>query len=110
MKNLIITLTVLSIISFFTFASIYNVQQDVQRVTKQEQTASKQRLTTYDYVITGKDNQGYYGHSLKDDTGIFLVQSNLPKDMELNENDHIRVSFPNNSYEQITSVQKLNSN
>jgi hypothetical protein len=104
MKKILITLTVLSIISFFTFASIYNVQQDVQRASKQEQ---QPKLETYDYVITGKDNQGYYGKSLKDDTGIFLVQSNLPKDMELNENDHIRVSFPNEQWDVITKIEKL---
>jgi hypothetical protein len=106
MKKIFITLTVLSIISFFTFASIYNVQQDVQRASKQEQ---QPKLETYDYVITGKDNQGYYGKSLKDSTGIFLVQSNLPDGMELNKNDHVRVSFPNNSYEQITRIEKVNN-
>jgi hypothetical protein len=107
MKKLIITLSVLSIISFFTFASIYNVNQDVQRVAKRTQTASKQQVSTYDYVITGKDSKGYYGHSLNDNTNIFLVQSNLPKGMTLNVSDSIRVSFPKNSYETITNVTKL---
>jgi hypothetical protein len=173
MKKILITLTVLSIISFFTFASIYNVQQDVQRASKQEQKeiikqsytvkevhskyivaesnknknelinfyyadqtkiqtfnvndkvvayfkpyknsyqivdfkkAHSEKLTTYDYVITGKDNQGYYGKSLNDDTNIFLVQSNLPDGMELNENDHIRVSFPNEQWDVITKIEKL---
>jgi hypothetical protein len=71
MKKLIITLSVLLIISFFTFASIYNVQQDVQRAAKQEQ---KTKLVTYDYVITSIDSEGIHGKSLNDNTGIYLTQ------------------------------------
>jgi hypothetical protein len=103
MKKILITLTVLSIISFFTFASIYNVQQDVQRATKQEQT----KIETYTYKITKVDSKGYYGISTKDQSGIYFVNNNVPKGIKINVNDTIKVSFPLNNYEEITHIEKL---
>jgi hypothetical protein len=51
MKKLSITLSVLLIISFFTFASIYNVQQDVQREAKRTQTAYAEELIKQSYTV-----------------------------------------------------------
>jgi hypothetical protein len=101
MKKLYILTCLIFILSVLVAFSIQN--KPIQTAKK----AHTEQLETYQYIITKIDSKGYYGQSLKDNTGIFLVNANL-KGITLKVNDYIKVSFPKNDYEQITKVEKLN--
>jgi hypothetical protein len=105
-------LLILSILSILLLSiSIYTHSTKHAAVSPQT-THVKQlsNIKTYTYKITKIDSSGYYGTSTKDQTGIYFVNENIPKGTELKEGDTIKVSFPNNSYEKITNIEKLSYN
>jgi hypothetical protein len=100
-------LSILTILSILLLSiSIYS--HTTKQAAGTHQTASKEKLTTYDYIITSIDSEGIHGKSLFDNTGIYLTQDNV-KGLNLSVKDSIRVSFPNDQWDVITSVQKLES-
>lgn len=105
-------LTIYAIVSFIilvTGITLYVYQSKPVQANQTAQEANINDSETYEYVVTSINNEGIHGKSTTDHTGIFLVKSNLPQGMQLHKNDKIKVSFPNDDYETITSVQKVNN-
>jgi hypothetical protein len=102
--SIIVFIFSLSFIYLFSF----NKPAISPQTTQKANTEEIKQLKTYTYKITKIDDSGYYGKSTKDHTGIYFVNSNVPKGTVLNEGDTIKVSFPNNSYEEITHIEKIN--
>jgi hypothetical protein len=97
--SVIVFVLSLSFIYLFTFNKPAISPQTAQKAHTEE-------LKTYEYVITKIDKTGVYGDSLKDDTGIYIDHKTV-KNITLDVNDKIEVSFPHNDYETITKVIKL---
>lgn len=111
LENLFKLLLVLTGVLFSIFAgTVINSNVNEQKAAKPTITHTEQqnKLETYTYKITKIDSTGYYGKSTTDQTGIYFINDNVPKGTELNEGDKIKVSFPNNSYEKITNIEKIN--
>jgi hypothetical protein len=97
--SMIVFVLSLSFIYLFTFNKPVTSPQTAQKANTEE-------LKTYEYVITSIDNEGIHGKSTSDNTGIFLTYDTV-KGLKLNESDHIKVSFPNDQWDFITKVVKL---
>jgi hypothetical protein len=102
MKSLLIY-AIVSTSLFFSAMFYYSYNTPHQTAIKAHTT----QLETYIYIITKIDSSGYYGQSVNDNTGIYFTEKNV-KGISLNVNDHVRVSFPLNSYEKITNIEKIN--
>ena len=102
--KLTLSIIVLITLSLYLFNSILAVKQ---HAATKPTIAHTEEIETYSYIITSIDKEGITGKSLTDNTGIYIDHKTL-HGMKLNKNDKIQVSFPNNSYEEITSVKKIN--
>jgi type II secretory pathway pseudopilin PulG len=101
MKKLIITLSVLSIISFFTFASIYNVNQDVQREAKRTQTAHAEELIKQSYTVIEVHSKYIVTESNKHKNELInFYYADQSKKQTFNTNDKVVAYFKpyKNSY------------
>jgi uncharacterized lipoprotein YehR (DUF1307 family) len=96
-----IKLLTYSVLSFVLFISLMGCNDNQTTTIK-----PKEELTTYTYVITSIDNEGYYGDSVTDDTGIFLTHDTV--NINLEEGDKIEVSYPDDQFDVITKVTKIN--
>jgi hypothetical protein len=76
--------------------------------THKVHTTQFEHLETYTYKLTKIDSKGYYGHSTKDDTGIYFTVANT-KGLSLHVNDIVNVSFPKDDYETITKISKVDN-
>jgi hypothetical protein len=76
--------------------------------THKAHTTHSAPLQTYTYKLTKINSEGYYGHSTKDDTGIYFTAANT-KGLSLHVNDKVNVSFPKDDYETITKISKVDT-
>lgn len=100
-QKLSITLIILSIIIVAAYTQL----------NKPTQTGTQTDIEpteTYEYIVTSINSDGLTGKSTTDNTSIYLTNDQV-KSLHLSVNDTIKVTFPKDSYEQITNVQKVTS-
>lgn len=107
-KKLTLSILTLIIVSFGLF--ILNQVNTTKAQNKHAailQEAHTSDLTTYEYIVTEINSDGINGKSTTDNTGIYLNQENV-KGLKLNESDKIKVTFPNDQWDVVTKVEKVN--
>jgi hypothetical protein len=91
--------------SLFLYTNQINSKAEAHQTAKQ---ANTETLTAYEYTITSIDSEGLYGKSTSDNSGIYLTHENV-KGLSLNKSDVIKVEFPKDNFETITSVVKVSN-
>lgn len=95
-------LLIYSILSFVLFITLIGCN------AAQTATISPQNdIETFEYIVTSINDEGLHGESTTDDTGIFLTHDTI-EGLQLEEGNKIEVSYPDDQFDVITSVKKIN--
>lgn len=90
-----------AILSFVLFITLIGCNA-AQTATNSPQS----NIETHAYIITEINESGLYGDSLKDDTGIYLTHDTI-EGLQLEEGNKINVSYPDQEFDVITKVTKI---
>lgn len=97
-------LLIYSILSFVLFITLIGCNAaETAKISPQTD------IETFEYIVTSIDSEGLHGQSVNDNTGIFLTHEVInDQNLQVSENDKIKVSFPKDDWETITKVTKIN--